>query len=115
LRAILSSGALLTPALATWLDEAFGPVCQISFSGGTELCGSFLHGTLSLPSYPGQLAVKALGMDVAVFSSEGKELAIGESGELICRKPFPNMPVAFLNDPDQKRYFSSYFDQIPRE
>ena len=83
-------------------------------SGGTELCGSFLSGTRSLPSYPGELAVKALGMDVAVFSPDGTPLPDGESGELVCRKPFPNMPAMFWNDPNRERYFNSYFAKFPR-
>jgi acetoacetyl-CoA synthetase len=74
-----------------------------------------MHGSRSLPSYPGQLADKELGMDVAVFSPDGQPLPEGESGELVCRKPFPNMPVMFLNDPDRKRYFGSYFANFPRE
>lgn len=108
----------MTPAVATWLVSAFGAennICQMSMSGGTELSGSFLHGTRSLPSYPGELAVKALGMDVVVYSADGKELPDGESGELICRKPFPNMPAMFLNDEKRERYFKSYFANFPRK
>ncbi|KAK4893288.1 hypothetical protein LTR27_008411 [Elasticomyces elasticus] len=110
---IISTGALLTPSLARWLAEAFGPVCQISMSGGTELCGAFLHGTRSLPSYPGEMSVKALGLDVAVYSEDGKELADGQAGELVCRRPFPNMPVKFWEDPGNKRYLESYFSKFP--
>lgn len=84
-------------------------------SGGTELCGAFLHGTPSLPSYPGEISVRALGLDIAVFSAEGKSVPDGESGELVCRKPFPNMPVMLWNDPGRKRYFNSYFSQFPRK
>ncbi|OQU97807.1 hypothetical protein CLAIMM_03691 isoform 2 [Cladophialophora immunda] len=112
---ILSTGAVLTPSLASWLGDAFGPVCQIQFSGGTELCGSFIHGTRSLPSYPGEIAVKALGMDVAAYSPDGVEVPDGESGELVCRKPFPNMPYMFWKDPGKKRYYNSYFDMFPRK
>lgn len=68
-----------------------------------------------MPSYAGELAVKALGMDVVVFSADGKPLPDGESGELVCRKPFPNMPAMFWNDPERKRYRSSYFTNFPRE
>ncbi|KIX06976.1 acetoacetate-CoA ligase [Rhinocladiella mackenziei CBS 650.93] len=113
LHSIISTGAVLTPPLARWLAEAFGPVCQISMSGGTELCGAFLHGTRSLPSHPGEMTVKALGLDVAVFSANGKPLPDGESGELVCRKPFPNMPVMFWKDPERKRYYGSYFTRFP--
>ncbi|OAG34353.1 acetoacetate-CoA ligase [Fonsecaea monophora] len=110
---IFSTGAVLTPSLASWLGEAFGPVCQIQFSGGTELCGSFIHGTRSLPSYPGEVAVKALGMDIAAYSPDGIEVPDGESGELVCRKPFPNMPAMFWKDPGKKRYYNAYFDMFP--
>ncbi|KIV90220.1 acetoacetate-CoA ligase [Exophiala mesophila] len=113
LHSLLSTGAVLTPPLATWLAAAFGPVCQLSMSGGTELCGAFLHGSRSVPSYAGELAVKALGMDVVVFSPEGRPVADGESGELVCRKPFPNMPVKFWDDPGRSRYYNSYFANFP--
>lgn len=115
LHSIVSTGAVLTPALANWIAEAFGPVCQISMSGGTELAGSFVHGTRSLPSYPGEIAVKALGMDIAVYGPDGTSLPDGESGELVCRKPFPNMPTQFLDDPERKRYFNAYFTGFPRK
>ena len=101
--------------LAEWLAEAFGSVCQINMSGGTELCGSFVNGTPSLPSYPGQSSTKALGLDVAVFAPNGSQVEDGQSGELVCRKPFPNMPALFLKDPGRKKYFSSYFAGFPRE
>lgn len=113
LHSIVSTGAVLTTPLAKWLGKAFGPVCQVSMSGGTELCGAFLHGTLSLPSFPGELAVKGLGLDVAVFSSDGTPVPDGESGELVCRKPFPNMPLMLWNDPGRKRYRDSYFSKFP--
>jgi acetoacetyl-CoA synthetase len=136
LNLLCSTGAVLTPALASWLAHSFGPVCQISFSGGTELCGSckmlkvphlavsllishrylpVVHGTRSLPVYPGEISVKALGMDVDVFSLGGKPVPTGERGELVCKKPFPNMPVFFWNDEGRKRYFDAYFRSISSE
>lgn len=113
---LLSTGALLTSGTASWLAEAFGPVCQIGFSGGTELCGNFMTGTRSLPCYAGEISVKELGMDIAAYSPSdpsGKPLPDGEAGELVCRKPFPNMPVFFWNDPDYARYRKSYFEGFP--
>ena len=115
LHTIISTGAVLTSSIAEWLADAFGPVCQISMSGGTELCGAFLHGTRSLPSFPGEMSVKALGLDVAVFSPDGSPLPDGESGELVCRKPFPNMPIRLWNDQQRTRYCQSYFSRFPRK
>ncbi|KAL5083554.1 hypothetical protein Trisim1_001364 [Trichoderma cf. simile WF8] len=110
---IVSTGAILTTSLSLWIAKFFGPVCQVSMSGGTELCGSFVHGTQALPTWPGQITVKALGLDVDVFSPDGHALEAGQMGELVCKKPFPNMPVSFLHDEDKKRYFNAYFSQIP--
>lgn len=52
-------------------------------------------------------------MDNAAYSAEGLPLSDGESGELVCRKPFPNMPVMFWRDPGKKRYHGTYFEAIP--
>jgi acyl-CoA synthetase (AMP-forming)/AMP-acid ligase II len=115
LHTIYSTGAVLTSSLASWVAKAFGPVCQIQFSGGTELCGSFFHGTRSLPSYAGECAVKELGMDMDVFDDHGNPAKDGERGELVCKKGFPNMPVMFLNDPEKKRYHAAYFEGFDRK
>lgn len=58
--------------------------------------------------------MKALGLDVDIFSSDGQQVASGEMGELVCKRPFPNMPAFFLHDPGKKRYFDTYFSKIPR-
>lgn len=92
---IPSAGALLTASMANWIADCFGPICQISTSGGTELCGNFVHGTQTLPVYAGENAVKCLGMEVDIFTPEGKSAPPGEAGELVCKKPFPNMPAMF--------------------
>lgn len=116
---LLSTGAILTPSLSAWMAESFGPLCQVSFSGGTELCGSFAHGTISLPTYPGEITVKAIGMAVDVYSldllapREGpSRLLAGKSGELVCTQQFPNMPLQFLNEPGRKRYLNAYFSKF---
>ena len=111
---IPSAGALLTEAMSLWVKESFGDhICQISTSGGTELCGNFVHGTQTERVYAGENAVVNLGMDVDIFLPGGKSAPKGESGELVCKKPFPNMPAMFWNDPDNKRYHAAYFEQFP--
>jgi acetoacetyl-CoA synthetase len=110
---LLSTGALLTPGTASWLATAFGPVCQIGFSGGTELCGNFMTGTRSLPCYAGEIAVKELGMDIDAFGADGRSVPEGEAGELVCKRPFPNMPVMLWDDAGRQRYRRSYFEGFP--
>ena len=50
-------------------------------------------------------------MDVDVFDENG--LAIkNKKGELVCKKPFPSMPVKFWSDDDDKKYIASYFKKF---
>jgi acetoacetyl-CoA synthetase len=51
-------------------------------------------------------------MDVDVFDEQGNPL-IGEKGELVCKKPFPSMPLGFWNDRGGERYHAAYFDKYP--
>ena len=46
------------------------------------------------------------------FFNKGKKLE-GESGELVCVKPFPSMPASFWNDPTGEKYHRAYFDKYP--
>ncbi|HEY5062675.1 MAG TPA: acetoacetate--CoA ligase, partial [Gemmatimonadaceae bacterium] len=52
------------------------------------------------------------GMKVEVFDDTGAPL-VGSQGELVCTAPFPSMPVAFWNDPDESKYRAAYFDRFP--
>jgi len=111
---IPSAGALLTESLSLWVKKSFGDqICQISTSGGTELCGNFVHGWQGAPVYAGENALINLGMDVAIYDETGQPVPEGENGELVCRKPFPNMPAMFWNDPGKKRYYDTYFARFP--
>src|SRR5688572_11055219 len=51
-------------------------------------------------------------MDVDVFDEQGRPVR-GEPGELVCKKPFPSMPVAFWNDPDGAKYRAADFEHFP--
>jgi acetoacetyl-CoA synthetase len=53
-----------------------------------------------------------MGMDVQVFSDDGKVQPRGEKGELVCVNPFPSMPVGFWGDEDGSRYHSAYFEKF---
>ena len=49
-------------------------------------------------------------MDVDIFNDEGFPIK-SMKGELVCKKPFPSMPVKFWNDDGDKKYNSSYFEK----
>ena len=60
----------------------------------------------------GELQTRGLGMAVDVFDEDGRAGA-EETGELVCTRPFPSMPVAFWNDPDAAKYRAAYFEHFP--
>ncbi len=110
MRTVLSTGAPLEASQFHYVDEAIRPGVQIcSISGGTDIVGCFVLGNPLSPVYPGQIQGPALGVDVAVFDERGRPVA-GEQGELVCRKPFPSMPLGFWNDSGDTRYRETYFD-----
>jgi acetoacetyl-CoA synthetase len=51
-------------------------------------------------------------MDVDVVDEAGRSVA-DRPGELVCRSPFPSMPLGFWNDPDRARYRAAYFERFP--
>jgi acetoacetyl-CoA synthetase len=62
-----------------------------------------------LPVYLGEIQCSGLGMDMDCFDDFGKSL-VGKKGEMVCKTPFPSMPVYFWNDPDGKKYHKAYFE-----
>ena len=113
LRAVLSTGSPLLPESYDFVARFFGRDIQLSsISGGTDIISCFALGCPLLPVYRGQLQCRGLGMDVAIYNSQGQAVR-GEKGELVCRQPFPSMPVSFWNDPEDARYRAAYFDKFP--
>lgn len=113
LKAILGTGAPLTSEQFEFVYKTIKKDVQlVSLSGGTDILGCFALGNPMLPVYRGELQCLALGMDVAAFNEQGNEL-IDQEGELVCRQPFPNMPVCFWNDKGNERYKKAYFDRYP--
>lgn len=113
LRLVLSTGSPLLPHHFDYIDhhiKADIPVSSIS--GGTDIISCFALANPLLPVYSGELQCIGLGMAVHIFDDKGQSV-IAERGELVCTQAFPSMPVGFWQDPDQSRYKSAYFEQIP--
>ena len=49
-------------------------------------------------------------MDVDIFDDKGNSI-INKKGELVCKKPFPCMPLKFWNDIGDKKYKRAYFSR----
>ena len=81
-----------------------------SISGGTDIVSCFVLGNLFQPVYAGEIQNRGLGMDVDIFDEKGSSIK-NIKGELVCKKPFPSMPVKFWNDDENKKYKSAYFEK----
>ena len=113
LRTICSTGSPLSPEGFDWVyEDVKEDVHLASISGGTDLCGCFVGGDPTLPVWSGEIQGATLGMAVEVFDPDGQPLN-GPTGELVCREPFPSIPLRFWNDPDGSKFHSAYFEKFP--
>ena len=81
-----------------------------SISGGTDIVSCFVLGNLFQPVNAGEIQNKGLGMDVDIFNEKGFSIK-NTKGELVCKKPFPSMPIKFWNDEGDKKYKAAYFEK----
>lgn len=96
LRAIYSTGSPLAPSTFRYVYEAFPRSVNLgSITGGTDIISLFGAPSPLSPVYEGEIQVRGLGMAVEAFDHEGKPVAAGEPGDLVCTKPFPSQPVGF--------------------
>ena len=112
-RMICSTGSPLAPESFDFVYDGIKPDVHLaSVSGGTDICGCFVLGVPTLPVWRGEIQAPALGLAMDVVDDEGKPVPAGK-GELVCRQPFPSMPVKFWNDPDGAKYRKAYFERFP--
>ena len=112
LRLIASTGSPLVHEAFDYVYEHIKPDVHLaSISGGTDIVSCFVLGNPISPVYRGEIQCAGLGMDVDIFDHDGKPVR-HEKGELVCKTPFPCMPVEFWNDEEDARYMSSYFERF---
>ena len=113
IRTITSTGSPLSPENFDFVYDAIHPDAHLaSISGGTDIVSCFIGGNSHGPVWRGEIQAPGLGMDVDVVDDEGRPVA-DRPGELVCRSPFPSMPIGFWNDPDGRRYRAAYFERFP--
>ena len=111
-RMLCSTGSPLAPEGFDYVYDAVKPDIQlVSFSGGTDIMGCFCGGDPTAPVWRGEIQMRFLGMAVDVFDEEGRSIQ-GEKGELVCTRPFPTVPLGFLNDPGDARFRAAYFEMF---
>lgn len=110
LRVIMVTGSPLSQVTAQWLSDQFdGKVLISPFSGGTDLVGSFMGPNPLLPYYAGQMQGALLGMDIDCWDEEGKSCKVDQVGELVCKSPFPTVPLGIWKDHSGQRFNDAYF------
>ena len=82
-----------------------------SISGGTDIVSCFVLGNIYEPVIAGEIQNKGLGMDVDIFNEKGKSIQ-NKKGELVCKNPFPSMPIKFWNDKNNKKFEKAYFQKF---
>jgi acetoacetyl-CoA synthetase len=112
-RTICSTGSPLSPEGFEVVYDRISPDAHLaSISGGTDLCGCLVAGDPTAPVWAGEIQKPGLGMDIDVVDGAGVHLPSGK-GDLVCRSPFPSMPLGFWDDPADARYHRAYFEDIP--
>ena len=111
LKTICSTGSPLSKDGFKYVyDKIKKNVHLSSISGGTDILSCFVLGNLFQPVHSGEIQNRGLGMDVDIFNDKG--FSIHETkGELVCKKPFPSMPIKFWNDNGNKKYKAAYFEK----
>ena len=113
LKTIASTGSPLSPSGFDWVTESVSDsVSLASIAGGTDVCGCLVLGVPTEKVVRGEIQGPALGLDIAIFDQDGKEVAPGEDGELVCRNDFPTVPLKFWGDETGARMRAAYFERF---
>jgi len=113
LRIIASTGSPLAEESFKYVYENIKEDVHLSsIAGGTDMVGCLVLGNLYSAVYKGEIQGQSLGIDVDVFTDDGKSTNDGEKGELVVKQPFPSMPIKFWGDDDGKKYHNAYFTRF---
>jgi acetoacetyl-CoA synthetase len=111
LKCFISTGSPLSKSTFQFINKTLNKKSFIhSISGGTDIVSCFMLGVPTLPVYAGEIQGPGLGMNIDVFNEKGKTTT--QTGELVCKTPFPSKPIYFWNDKNFKKYQSAYFEKF---
>lgn len=113
---VFSAGEVLNPPAWEWFQrEIFeDQIPVLDHMWQTETGGPIIGnpwGIQMLPIKPGSAGVPLPGIEGAVLSPEGEELAAGEPGIFAITRPFPGLTAQLWGEPE--RYNADYWDKVP--
>ncbi len=103
-----------------WTEEAwlwlFEHVCKrrvplLNWSGGTEIGGGIISGTVMHPLKPCAFAGSMPGMAADIVDDHGNSVGPGEVGELVMRAPSIGLTRGLWRD--RSRYLEAYWETFP--
>jgi acetyl-CoA synthetase len=114
-RVFCAGEVLNAPAWEWFQKEAFGDrIPVIDHYWQTETGGPVVgnpYGVALLPIKPGSGGIPLAGIEAAVVDADGKELAPGEKGIFVIKRPFPGLTARLWAEPE--RYAKDYWDKVP--
>ena len=112
LKTICSTGSPLSEDGFNYIYEKIKKNVHLaSISGGTDIVSCFVLGNIYRPVISGEIQSKGLGMDMDVFNDHAKSIK-NKKGELVCKNPFPSMPIKFWNDKNNEKFKKAYFKKF---
>jgi len=112
LRTICSTGSPLSEESFKYVYKHIKKNVHLSsISGGTDIVSCFVLGNLYQSVNVGEIQNNGLALDVDVLSDKGKSLK-NIKGELVCKNPFPSMPLKFWNDKNDIKFKNAYFNKF---
>ena len=112
LRTVCSTGSPLSDNGFSYVyNHIKKDVHLASISGGTDIVSCFVLGNLYQPVNSGEIQNQGLGMDVDIFDDRGNSIS-SKKGELVCKNPFPSMPLKFWRDNRNKKFKKTYFSKF---
>ncbi len=112
IKMLASTGSPLVHESFDYIYEHIGENIHISsISGGTDIVSCFVLGNPISSVYRGEIQGAGLGMNVDVFDENGQSIT-NMAGDLVCKSPFPSMPIKFWNDGDGQKYHDAYFNSF---
>jgi acetyl-CoA synthetase len=114
-RVFCAGEVLNAPAWEWFQKDALGDrIPVIDHYWQTETGGPVVgnpYGVALLPIKPGSGGIPLAGIEAAVVDSDGNELAAGEKGIFVIKRPFPGLTARLWAEPE--RYAKDYWEKVP--
>ncbi|NUU02777.1 acyl-CoA synthetase [Herbaspirillum robiniae] len=98
LRSVASGGESLGAELLDWGRKTFGLTIN-EFYGQTECNMTVSSNAVVMPARPGSIGRAAPGHRVEIVDDQGRQLAVGEQGNIAVHRPDPVMFLQYWNKP----------------